>query len=157
MATVSRPPGRSVWTSRRGHYRPPRVFPNIGIPHSEWDADIKAISLEGLNLFGIHEKRGTLYWDGKEVVTRGFRLAPVERGLASMATGGRLVSTLDPTLEPEATTVRRLAHELHDSPPMSRSRLIGGRRVRASPRPPPCVGLPPRFLRGTQGRVADLP
>ena len=69
------------WKAIRAHKLSPERPP-------EWDADIKAISLEGLNLFGIHEKHGTLYWDGKEVVTRGFRLAPFERWIASVAAVG---------------------------------------------------------------------
>ena len=36
----------------------------------EWPGGVKAISLNGLTLFGIHEKTGRLYWDGIEVITR---------------------------------------------------------------------------------------
>jgi len=35
-----------------------------------WPKDVRAISIDGVSLFGINEKTGRLYWDGKEVVMR---------------------------------------------------------------------------------------
>jgi hypothetical protein len=35
----------------------------------DWPAGVKAISQEGLALFGIHDKTGRLYWDGDEILT----------------------------------------------------------------------------------------
>jgi hypothetical protein len=36
----------------------------------DWDKDIKGISLNGLTLFGVSQKTGNLYWDGKEIVVK---------------------------------------------------------------------------------------
>ncbi len=36
----------------------------------EWPHGVRGISSQGLDLLGIHEQTGKLYWDGKEVVTR---------------------------------------------------------------------------------------
>ncbi|AZO00114.1 hypothetical protein EJ066_24965 [Mesorhizobium sp. M9A.F.Ca.ET.002.03.1.2] len=55
----------------------------------EWPAGVKAISLEGVTLLGIHQSTGELYWDGQAVVTEK-RLANYERRLAlavTIATG----------------------------------------------------------------------
>ena len=35
-----------------------------------WPDGVYAISMEGLGLLGIHEQKDSLYWDGKEIVTR---------------------------------------------------------------------------------------
>jgi hypothetical protein len=54
-------------------------------PPTGWPDSVLGISQEGLALFGINEKTGKLYWDGKEVVTRNtFRLDTFERWLASI-------------------------------------------------------------------------
>jgi hypothetical protein len=49
-----------------------------------WPEGVRAISLEGLQLFGIHERTGKLYWDGEEIVTK-VRLMTFERALALIA------------------------------------------------------------------------
>jgi hypothetical protein len=55
---------------------------------AEWLEGVYGISLTGLNLLGIHEKSGKLYWDGKEIVTRSLvRLGTFERWIAVIATG----------------------------------------------------------------------
>ncbi len=36
----------------------------------EWPEGVKGISMNGLNLLGIHERSGRLYWDGKQLMTR---------------------------------------------------------------------------------------
>ncbi|MGX9143138.1 hypothetical protein [Mesorhizobium sp. 128a] len=35
----------------------------------EWPAGVKAISIDGTTLLGIHKQTGELYWDGKALVT----------------------------------------------------------------------------------------
>jgi hypothetical protein len=50
-----------------------------------WPQGVRAISLEGLQLFGIHERTSKLYWDGEEIVTK-VRLKTFERALALIAT-----------------------------------------------------------------------
>lgn len=53
----------------------------------EWPDGVYAISTDGLDLLGIHEKTDKLYWDGKEIVTRSVvRLGSFELWLASIAT-----------------------------------------------------------------------
>ena len=37
---------------------------------NEWPEGVFAISLAGVNLLGVHQQSGKLYWDGKEIVTR---------------------------------------------------------------------------------------
>jgi hypothetical protein len=37
----------------------------------DWPDGVRAISQQGLALFGIKEATGELYWDGKRVMTRG--------------------------------------------------------------------------------------
>jgi hypothetical protein len=55
----------------------------------EWPPEVRSISINGVSLFGIHEKSGKLYWDGAEVVTRTkLRLATFERWIASFAAIG---------------------------------------------------------------------
>jgi hypothetical protein len=55
----------------------------------DWPRGVKSISLEGLSLFGIHEKSKRLHWDGDEVVTKNVvRLGAVERSLAAAAAIG---------------------------------------------------------------------
>jgi len=57
----------------------------------EWPEGVFAVSMKGVALLGIHEKSGRLYWDGKEVVTRGsVRLGTYERWIASAAALGTL-------------------------------------------------------------------
>jgi hypothetical protein len=50
-----------------------------------WPEGVRAISLEGLRLFGIDERTGKLYWDGEEIVTK-VGLKTFERALALIAT-----------------------------------------------------------------------
>ena len=48
-----------------------------------------AISQEGLNLLGINEATGQLYWDGGQVRTRNMlRLGTPERWIAAFAAAG---------------------------------------------------------------------
>jgi hypothetical protein len=55
----------------------------------DWPRDIRSISIDGLSLFGIHEKTKKLHWDGEEVVTKSVvRLGGVERLLAAAAAIG---------------------------------------------------------------------
>jgi hypothetical protein len=55
----------------------------------DWDEGIRAISQQGLSLFGIKEATGQLYWDGKQVRTRGtFRLGTPERWITGFAAFG---------------------------------------------------------------------
>jgi hypothetical protein len=37
---------------------------------TEWPQGVRGISQQGLDLLGIHEQTGKLFWDGKELVTR---------------------------------------------------------------------------------------
>ena len=72
------------WTKIREHKLSPEK-------PDGWPKDVRAISIEGLNLFGIDEKTGRLYWDGKEVMVRsGFYLLPLERWIAIAAATGAL-------------------------------------------------------------------
>jgi hypothetical protein len=55
----------------------------------DWPEGIRAISQEGLALFGIQEGTGQLYWDGKQVRTRtAFLLGTPERWIAGFAAAG---------------------------------------------------------------------
>ena len=57
----------------------------------DWPEGVRGISITGIGLLGIHEKTGSLYWDGKEVVVRrAFRLGTFERWIASIAALGTL-------------------------------------------------------------------
>ncbi|TPN57578.1 hypothetical protein FJ976_02770 [Mesorhizobium sp. B1-1-9] len=51
----------------------------------EWPAEVRAISIDGVSLFGVHQSSGELYWDGHAVVTEK-RLANYERRLALAVT-----------------------------------------------------------------------
>jgi hypothetical protein len=54
-----------------------------------WPENVSGISMNGLNLLGIHTETGRLYWDGHEVLTRTkFSLATPERVLAFFAAAG---------------------------------------------------------------------
>jgi hypothetical protein len=73
---------------RRNKYSPNRP--------DDWPGGVRAISMEGLTLLGVHEESGKLYWDGKEVVIRSrFALATFERVIAgsglAIALGGLVV------------------------------------------------------------------
>ncbi len=64
-----------------------RFAPDVVPP--EWPQGVKAISMNGISLLGIHETTGKLYWDGVEVVTRSkLRLGTFERWIASFAALG---------------------------------------------------------------------
>src|SRR5581483_4225656 len=53
---------------------------------ADWPDGVYAVSMKGVALLGVHEQSGKLYWDGKEVVTRGaIRLGTFERWVASFA------------------------------------------------------------------------
>jgi hypothetical protein len=71
-------------------------------PPSHWPKGVRGISTNGLNLLGIHEKTGEIYWDGKEIlVKRPFELGTVERwiaGLAALATFGVFILELGRTV-----------------------------------------------------------
>jgi hypothetical protein len=58
-----------------------------------WPPGVKAISLNGVTLFGIHESTGELYWDGQAVVTEK-RLANYERRLALAVTIATVVMAI---------------------------------------------------------------
>lgn len=61
----------------------------------DWPPNVRAISLEGLSLLGIHEETGRLYWDGHEVITRTkIRLGTVELWIAITATAATVVSVI---------------------------------------------------------------
>jgi hypothetical protein len=61
----------------------------------EWPEGVRAISMNGVALLGVHEKSGELFWDGRRVlIHRPFELGWVERiiaGLAAVATFGVFV------------------------------------------------------------------
>jgi hypothetical protein len=55
----------------------------------DWPEGVRGISQQGLSLLGINEATGQLYWDGKQVKTRGvFRLGTPERWIAGFAALG---------------------------------------------------------------------
>jgi len=57
--------------------------------HPRWPEGVRAISMEGLALLGLHEKDNKLYWDGEEIVTkRVVSLRWYELTLATLATIG---------------------------------------------------------------------
>lgn len=74
----------TIRTNKYSRERPP-----------EWPQGIYGIAQMGLALLGINERTGTLYWDGKEIVTRGrVKLGTYERwvaGIAAFATFGMFV------------------------------------------------------------------
>jgi hypothetical protein len=52
-------------------------------------ADVRAISQEGLSLFGIKKGTGQLFWDGEQVRTRSILLlGGPERWIAGFASAG---------------------------------------------------------------------
>jgi hypothetical protein len=56
---------------------------------SDWPQGVRAISQEGLGLFGIKEPTGQLYWDGSQVKTRNLlSLGTPERWIAFFAATG---------------------------------------------------------------------
>jgi hypothetical protein len=56
---------------------------------TDWPEGIRAISVEGLSLFGIKETTGQLYWDGKQIRTRRIiRFGKPERWIAGFAAFG---------------------------------------------------------------------
>jgi hypothetical protein len=70
------------WTHIRAHK-------NSNERPADWPAGVRAISTEGLNLFGIKEATGQLYWDGRQVRTRRvIRLGTPERWIAAFAAFG---------------------------------------------------------------------
>ena len=55
----------------------------------DWPKGVRAISQEGLTLFGIKESTGQLYWDGAQVKTRNLlSLGTPERWMAGFAALG---------------------------------------------------------------------
>jgi hypothetical protein len=56
----------------------------------EWPTDVKAISIEGLSLFGIEPSTNKLFWDGREIVLRDrvVTLGGLERFLIALAAVG---------------------------------------------------------------------
>lgn len=55
----------------------------------EWPKELRAISRNGLTLFGIHDETGNLYWDGKALETKKrLKLTWYELLLAAMAAVG---------------------------------------------------------------------
>jgi hypothetical protein len=56
----------------------------------EWPTDVKAISIEGLSLFGIEPSTNKLFWDGREIVLRDrvVTLGALERFLIALAAVG---------------------------------------------------------------------
>jgi hypothetical protein len=65
-----------------------------------WPEGVHGISLEGLDLLGIHEKTRALYWDGKQIVLRNvFALTTFERTIAVIGlliAGGSLLLRNEP-------------------------------------------------------------
>lgn len=59
----------------------------------EWPAGVKAISLNGVTLLGVHESTGELYWDGRALVTER-KLASFERGMAFAVTVATVVMAI---------------------------------------------------------------
>jgi hypothetical protein len=49
-----------------GHLRAHKFAPDK--PPSDWPKGVQPISVEGLSLFGVKDKR--IYWDGDEIVVR---------------------------------------------------------------------------------------
>jgi hypothetical protein len=75
-------PGEGEWEFTR------RIaFSEIRPP--DWPEGVRAISMRGMGLLGVHDKSGELYWDGKQVAIRPpVRLGTFERWAAALATMG---------------------------------------------------------------------
>ncbi|MER9816501.1 hypothetical protein [Mesorhizobium sp. M0129] len=58
-----------------------------------WPQGVRAISLNGVGLLGVHESTGELYWDGQQVVTAR-RLANFERWMAALVTAATVILAL---------------------------------------------------------------
>lgn len=55
----------------------------------EWPEGVRAISLDGLALLGVHAQTRELYWDGRQLLMRSrVRLGTFERWIASIAALG---------------------------------------------------------------------
>lgn len=66
-----------------------RKYKLSDIRPDDWPDGVRAISMKGLGLFGIHQHSGRLFFDGKEVLTRNkVRLGTFERWIASFAALG---------------------------------------------------------------------
>lgn len=60
---------------------------------SGWPENVRAISMEGLSLLGIHERTGKLYWDGQEIATT-VGLRRYEKVLATIGALCAVVGTI---------------------------------------------------------------
>lgn len=77
-----RRPGEGEWEHRRR-----TAFADIRPP--EWPEGVRVMSVRGINLLGVHERTGELYWDGKPLAIRPpVRLGTFERWAAALATMG---------------------------------------------------------------------
>lgn len=67
-----------------------------------WPSGVHSITWNEIGKLGFHDITGTLYWDGKEVVTRStVRLGSFERllaGIATVAVAGMFILDLARTL-----------------------------------------------------------
>jgi hypothetical protein len=87
MTEAASPP-KVDWAHIRAHKH------SLAAP-PEWPPNVRAISLEGLSLLGIHQDTGRLYWDGHEIITRTkIRLGPVELWIAIIATSATVGSLI---------------------------------------------------------------
>ncbi len=59
----------------------------------EWPKGVRAVSMKGVALLGIHEKTGKLYWDGEELATS-IGLKRYERILATIGAICAVVTTI---------------------------------------------------------------
>ncbi len=68
------------------HIRATKISPERP---QDWPKEVRAISLNGVTLFGIHEDTGNLYWDGNELeIKKRLKLTWYELLLAWMAAIG---------------------------------------------------------------------
>jgi hypothetical protein len=72
---------------------------------ADWPAHVKAITIHGVALFGMDERRRRLFWDGREIIIRRrFALGTFERWIASLAAIGTVAAAAAawyPLLAPE--------------------------------------------------------
>lgn len=75
-----------------------RKYAGTGERPDDWPEEVYSIGLDTLSLLGVHAMDNTLFWDGKEIVTRTVvRLGSKElwlAGIASFSTLGMFVLAL---------------------------------------------------------------
>ena len=77
-------------------------FADADAPHY-WPSDVRPLSIDGTALFGISQRTGSMFWDGRKLVTEN-RLARQERVIAwIVAVSSGLLAVIE---------IVRLAHEI---------------------------------------------